>query len=119
MAKNKTTTGLAKASGQSGKPSSAMPAVSGDGGNCSTACATITRDDSPTARWRIQSADSLTSCDRIAAVKTVTARDRICRHSFDVAQWQTKLVESLPKNLKGSLPTIKEIESELSKVPSD
>jgi predicted nuclease of restriction endonuclease-like (RecB) superfamily len=30
-----------------------------------------------------------------------------------VAQWQTKLVESLPKNLKGSLPTVAEIEAEL------
>ena len=30
-----------------------------------------------------------------------------------VAQWQTKLMESLPRNLKGSLPTIAEIEAEL------
>ena len=30
-----------------------------------------------------------------------------------VAQWQTKLVESLPKNLKGSLPTVEEIEAGL------
>lgn len=30
-----------------------------------------------------------------------------------VAQWQMKLVESLPKNLKGSLPTVAEIEAEL------
>jgi hypothetical protein len=30
-----------------------------------------------------------------------------------VAQWQSKLVESLPKNLKGSLPTVAEIEAEL------
>jgi len=30
-----------------------------------------------------------------------------------VAQWQPRLVESLPKNLKGSLPTVAEIEAEL------
>jgi predicted nuclease of restriction endonuclease-like (RecB) superfamily len=29
-----------------------------------------------------------------------------------VAQWQTKLVQSLPKSLKGSLPSIEEIEAE-------
>jgi len=32
-----------------------------------------------------------------------------------VASYKTKLVESLPKNLKGSLPTIEEIEAELEK----
>jgi predicted nuclease of restriction endonuclease-like (RecB) superfamily len=32
-----------------------------------------------------------------------------------VAQWQTRLVESLPKNLKNSLPTVEEIETELAK----
>jgi hypothetical protein len=31
-----------------------------------------------------------------------------------VAEWQTKLVESLPKNLRGNLPTIEEIEQELT-----
>lgn len=35
-----------------------------------------------------------------------------------VATWQTKLVESLPKKLQGSLPTIEEIEAELGK-PSE
>ncbi|HYG36164.1 MAG TPA: hypothetical protein VEC99_15340 [Clostridia bacterium] len=35
------------------------------------------------------------------------------RKPIGVAQWQTKLVESLPKNLKGSLPTVAEIEAEL------
>ena len=30
-----------------------------------------------------------------------------------VAEWQTKLVKSLPKELKGSLPTVEEIEKEL------
>ena len=29
-----------------------------------------------------------------------------------VAEWQTKLVQSLPESLKGSLPTIEEIEAE-------
>ena len=32
-----------------------------------------------------------------------------------VAEYETKLLESLPKNLKGSLPTIKELEAELEK----
>lgn len=32
----------------------------------------------------------------------------------DVAGWETKLVEKLPKALKGSLPTVEEIEAELS-----
>jgi hypothetical protein len=31
---------------------------------------------------------------------------------FRVAQWQTKPVQSLPKSLKRSLPSIKEIEAE-------
>ncbi len=31
-----------------------------------------------------------------------------------VAEWQTKLVQSLPERLKGSLPTVEEIEAELS-----
>jgi hypothetical protein len=30
-----------------------------------------------------------------------------------VAQWETRLVESLPEGLKGSLPTVEEIEAEL------
>ena len=30
-----------------------------------------------------------------------------------VAEWETKIVESLPGNLKGSLPTVEEIEAEL------
>jgi hypothetical protein len=32
-----------------------------------------------------------------------------------VAEWQTRLVESLPKKLRGSLPTIEDIESELNR----
>jgi len=36
-----------------------------------------------------------------------------------VAEWETKIVEKLPKDLEGSLPTIEQIEAELaSKVPS-
>lgn len=30
-----------------------------------------------------------------------------------VAEWQTRLVKSLPKQLRGSLPTIAELEAEL------
>jgi hypothetical protein len=32
-----------------------------------------------------------------------------------VAEWQTKLVQSLPEPLKGTLPSIEEIEAELAK----
>jgi len=32
-----------------------------------------------------------------------------------MAGWQTKIVEALPKELKGSLPTVEEIEAELAK----
>lgn len=31
-----------------------------------------------------------------------------------VAQWETKIVEKLPAELKGSLPTVEEIEAELA-----
>jgi len=31
-----------------------------------------------------------------------------------VAEWQTQLTENLPQDLKGSLPTIAEIEAELA-----
>jgi hypothetical protein len=30
-----------------------------------------------------------------------------------VAEWETKLVERLPENLRGSLPTVEELEAEL------
>jgi len=40
---------------------------------------------------------------------------RAINKPIGVASYKTKLVESLPKNLKGSLPTIEEIESELEK----
>ena len=34
-----------------------------------------------------------------------------------VAEWETKIVETLPDNLKGSLPTVEEIEAELAEYP--
>jgi len=40
---------------------------------------------------------------------------RDIRKPIGVTSYETKLVESLPKNLKGSLPTIEEIEAELGK----
>jgi len=40
---------------------------------------------------------------------------RDVKKPIGVAQWQTRLVESLPKNLRGSLPTIAELEHELGK----
>lgn len=33
-----------------------------------------------------------------------------------VAEWETKIVETLPENLKGSLPTVEELEAELAEV---
>lgn len=38
---------------------------------------------------------------------------RDIRKPIGVAQWETKLVEALPDELKGSLPTVEEIEAEL------
>ena len=34
--------------------------------------------------------------------------------SISIAQWETELTQSLPDSLKGSLPSIEEIEAELS-----
>ena len=38
---------------------------------------------------------------------------RDLKKPIGVAQWQTKIVKSLPKELRGSLPTIEELEKEL------
>ena len=38
---------------------------------------------------------------------------RHLKRPIGVAEWETTLVESLPEDLKGSLPTIEEIEAEL------
>ena len=46
---------------------------------------------------------------------TVEYALRDLKKPIGVAQWQTKLVESLPNNLKGSLPTVAEIEAELDR----
>lgn len=46
---------------------------------------------------------------------TVEYALRDLKKPIGVAQWQTKLVESLPKSLKGILPTVEEIETELGK----
>jgi predicted nuclease of restriction endonuclease-like (RecB) superfamily len=40
---------------------------------------------------------------------------RHLQRPIGVAQWETRLVEELPKELKGSLPTVEEIEAELSR----
>jgi predicted nuclease of restriction endonuclease-like (RecB) superfamily len=44
---------------------------------------------------------------------TVEYALRDLKKPIGVAQWHTRLVESLPRNLKGSLPTVAEIEAEL------
>jgi predicted nuclease of restriction endonuclease-like (RecB) superfamily len=46
---------------------------------------------------------------------TVEYALRDVKKPIGVAQWKTKLVDSLPKNLRGALPTIAEIERELAK----
>ncbi len=38
---------------------------------------------------------------------------RHLKRPIGVAQWETKIVKSLPKELKGNLPTVEEIEKEL------
>ncbi len=38
---------------------------------------------------------------------------RDVKKPIGVAEWQTRLVESLPKKLRGSLPTVEELEREL------
>ena len=43
----------------------------------------------------------------------VTNRSRL----IGVSEWETKIVEALPDNLKGSLPTVEEIEAELAEYP--
>jgi hypothetical protein len=37
------------------------------------------------------------------------------RNPIGVADWETKLVKRLPKELRGSLPTVEEIETELTR----
>ena len=39
---------------------------------------------------------------------------RDLRKPIGVAEWETKIVDHLPENLKGSLPTVEEIEAELT-----
>lgn len=45
---------------------------------------------------------------------TVEYALRDVKKPIGVAQWRTKLVESLPKNLQGQMPTVEQIEKELS-----
>ena len=40
---------------------------------------------------------------------------RDVRKPIGVAEWETKIVESLPEELRGSLPTVEEIEAELAR----
>jgi predicted nuclease of restriction endonuclease-like (RecB) superfamily len=43
---------------------------------------------------------------------------RHLKRPIGVAEWETKIVETLPDNFKGSLPTVEEIEAELAEVPN-
>jgi len=36
-----------------------------------------------------------------------------------IAEWETRLVEKIPDDLKGSLPTVEEIEAELGGIDAD
>jgi predicted nuclease of restriction endonuclease-like (RecB) superfamily len=45
---------------------------------------------------------------------TVEYALRDVKKPIGVAQWKTKLVDSLPKNLRGALPTIEQLEKELA-----
>ena len=40
---------------------------------------------------------------------------RDLKKPIGVAGWETKIVEQLPENLKGSLPTVEELEAELNR----
>ena len=40
---------------------------------------------------------------------------RDLRKPIGVAEWETRIVEKLPADLKGSLPTVEEIEKELAR----
>jgi hypothetical protein len=44
---------------------------------------------------------------------------RDLKKPIGVAQWETKLVKTLPKDLKGILPSVKEFEAELDAVESE
>jgi hypothetical protein len=46
---------------------------------------------------------------------TVEYALRDLRKPIGVAEWRTRLVESLPKRLQGSLPSIEQLEAELGK----
>lgn len=44
---------------------------------------------------------------------------RNCKTPIGISSYETKILEKLPDNLKGSLPTIEEIEEELGNISSD
>jgi hypothetical protein len=54
----------------------------------------------------------LLCCEKNRVVVEYALRD--LKKPIGVAGWETKLVEKLPKALAGSLPTVEEIEAELS-----
>ncbi len=50
--------------------------------------------------------------------RMATCALRHLKRPLGVANWETRLVERLPKELRGSLPTVEEIEAELGKRPT-
>jgi hypothetical protein len=64
--------------------------------------------------------DTISSTETTVLVKQLTAVSPDCalrdlRKPIGVAEWRTRLVESLPKRLQGSLPSIEQLEAELGK----
>ena len=47
-------------------------------------------------------------------VKEPAAREWYARQPIGVADWETRLLQSLPDELRASLPTVEEIEAELA-----
>ncbi len=57
-------------------------------------------------------------CHRRSAGGSKAAAKKTRAKSIGVAEWQTRLVHSLPEPLRSNLPTIEQIEEELA-APSD
>jgi hypothetical protein len=74
----------------------------------------VTRHPQPHS-WQLQLGETEALADRL--IRIPTGRD--IAKPIGVAEWQTRLVHSLPESLKGSLPTIEEIEHELASIENE
>ena len=68
------------------------------------------RQDELQAAFRAGNSARAAECDGLIAEYAL----RDVRKPIGVAGWRTALVEKLPDDLKGSLPTVEEIEAELA-----